>query len=176
MMDSTQYSLDEIRQHPKFPFDDWPKDDISFLMAELYWSELIRSILGDEMNHYTPLFDTQRDGNPILDITNQTALRGLRLLMIENEENKPLYPQKTGMEAFYGLQPFTNISRLPDGETSVYELVMVVSIDERYLSYFEYLVRLHCCDYVSIEQMDKAIAVYETKFEFFDPNADLSED
>jgi hypothetical protein len=53
---------------------------------------------------------------------------------------------------------------------------MCVSIDDRYTSYFEYLVRLHCCDYVSVEQMEEAIVVYEDKFSMRDPTADLSED
>jgi hypothetical protein len=175
-MTDSQFNLAEIRQHPKFPFEAWQEDDVSFLMLELYWAELVREILGDKMQNYTPLWDTQRDGNPILTITNQTTLRGLRLVMIANEDNKPLYPEKTGTEAFYGLQPFTNIGRLPDGETQVYELVMLVSIDERFLDYFAYLVRLHCCDNVSMEQMDEANAIYEAKFGFADPPADLSED
>jgi hypothetical protein len=176
MMDSTQFSLDDIRRHPKFPFDAWQEDDVSFLMLELYWAELVRVILGDEMVNYAPLWDTERDGNPILAITNQTARRGLRLIMIANEDNKPLYPNKTGQDAFYALQPFTNMGRLPDGETPVYELVMVVSLDDRYTSYFEYLVRLHCCDYASIEQMEEAIAAYEAKFSMADPTDELSED
>lgn len=175
-MDNTQYTLDDIRRHPKFPFDAWREDDVSFLMLELYWAELVRVILGGEMDNYTALFDTQRDGNPILDITNQTVRRGLRLIMIENEENKPPYPVKTGPSAVYGLYPFTNNSFLPDGETPVYELVMAVSLDDRYVSYFEYLVRLHCCDYASMEQMEQEIAIYEAKFSMADPTADLSED
>jgi hypothetical protein len=175
-MVSPQFTLDDIRRHPKFPFDAWQTDDISFLMLELYWAELVRVILGDEMVNYTALWDTERDGNPILTITNQTARRGLRLIMLENEEKKPPYPEKTGPDAFYCLHPFMNNTRLPDGETPVVELVMCVSIDDRYTSYFEYLLRLHCCDYVSVEQMEEAIVVYEDKFSMRDPTADLSED
>lgn len=174
MMDNTQFTLDDIRRHPKFPFDAWQEDDVSFLMLELYWAELVRVVLGDEMVKYAPLWDTERDGNPILAITNQSARRGLRLIAIANEDNKPLYPNKSGPDAFYGLQPFMNVGRLPDGETPVDELVMVVSLDDRYTSYFEYLVKLHCCDYASMEQMEEAIAAYEAKFEMADPTADLS--
>lgn len=175
-MDSTQFSLDDIRRHPKFPFDAWREDDVSFLMLELYWAELVRVILGDEMANYTPLWDTDRGGNPILDITNQTARRGLRLILIENEENKPRYPENTGPVAFYSLYPFMNNSFLPDGETPVDELGMFLKLDERYTSYFEYLVRLHCCDYASVEQMEEAIAIYEAKFAMADPTAELPED
>jgi hypothetical protein len=175
-MDSPQFTLDDIRRHPKFPFDAWQTDDVSFLMLELYWAELVRVILGDEMANYLPLWDTERDGNPILTITNQTARRGLRLIMIENEENKPPYPEKTGPSAFYSLYPFTSDSFLPDGETPINELGMFLRLDERYTSYFEYLVRLHCCDYVSVERMEEEISIYEDKFSMRDPTADLSED
>ncbi len=145
-------------------------------MLELYWAALVRVILGDEMANYTPLFDTERDGNPILTLTNQTARRGLRLVMIENEENKPLYPEKAGPDAFYALYPFMNIGRLPDGETPVEELGMFLTLDERYVSYFEYLVRLHCCDYVSVERMEEEIAIYEAKFSMADPAAEIPDD
>ncbi len=145
-------------------------------MLELYWAELVCLMLGDEMVNYKALFDTQRDGNPILDITNQTARRGLRLIMITNNENKPPYPEKNGADAFYSLYPFTNNSFLSDGETPVQELGMFLTLDERYLSYLEYLVRLNCCDYVSMEKMEEAIAEYEVKFAMRDPDADLSED
>lgn len=175
-MDSTKFTLDDIRRHPKFPFADWKQDDVSFLMLELYWAELARAILGDEMSNYTALFDTQRDGNPILDITNQTTRRGLRLIMIENEENWPQYPAQTGKDTFYALHPFLNNSFLPDGTTPVVELGMFLALDERYLSYFEYFVRLHCCDYAPMEKTEQAFVEYEKKFEMADNTAYLFDD
>jgi hypothetical protein len=175
-MADTQFSLEDIRRHPKFPFDAWKRDDICFLMLELYWAELVRSVLGDEMANYAPLFDTERDGNPILTLTNLNARRGLRLIMIENVENKPKYPEKTGPDAFYSFYPFTNNGLLPDGETSVEELGMFITLDERFTSYFEYLVKLHCCDYASMAQMEEAIVAYEDKLGIRDPTAGLSDD
>jgi hypothetical protein len=174
--DDPQFTLDDIRRHPKFPFPDWRQDDASFLMLELYWAELVRFVMGAELAHYAPLWDTERDGNPMLTITNQTAQRGLRLIMIDNDDAKPLYPDKTGLDAFYALQPFLNTGRLPDGQTPVDELVLLVSPDERYLEYFAYLIRLHCCDYVSAAQMEEAIGKYESQFGFATLPADLSED
>jgi hypothetical protein len=175
-MTSPQFTLEDIRRHPKFPFPDWKEDDISFLMLEIYWAELVRQILGDEMVNYTPLWDTERDGNPILTITNVNARRGLRLVMIENDEKKVPYPEKTGADAFYALYPFISHGRLPDGETPVEELGMFLQLDERYGSYFEYLVRLHCCDYVTIDRMEEEIISYESKFSMADRTTDLPED
>jgi hypothetical protein len=175
-MADTEFSLEDIRRHPKFPFDAWKQDDICFLMLELYWAELVRGILGDEMANYAPLFDTERDGNLILTLTHLKARRGLRLIMIENVENKPKYPEKKGPDAFYSLYPFMNNGLLPDGETSVEELGMFITLDERYISYFEYLVKLHCCDYASMEQMEEAIIAYEVKFGMGDRAAELSDD
>lgn len=175
-MSSPQLTLNDLRKHPKFPFNAWQEDDVSFLMLQRYWAELVRVMLGDEMANYTPLWETARDANPILTITNQTARRGLRLIMIENEEDKPAYPEKVGPGAFYSLYPFMNDSFLPDGQTPVWELGMFLKLDERYASYFEHLVRLHCCDYVSVEQMEKEIANYEAKFSMTDPMGDGSDD
>lgn len=175
-MNSPKFSLDDIRRHPNFPFDAWQQEDVSFLMLELFWAERVRLILGDEMANYVPLFDTERDGNPILTLTNQVARRGLRLVVLENEEDKPPYPKKSGPEAFYSLYAYMNIGRLSEDDTPVDELVMLVRVDDRYNSYFEALLRQHCCDYASTEQMEDSIATYEAKFSMGNPAADLSED
>lgn len=171
-MGSTQLSLDDIRRHPKFPFDAWKEDDASFQMLKLYWTELVREILGDEMANYMPLWETERDGNPILTITNPAARRGLRLILMDNEHDKPAYPEKTGAEAFYALCPFMNDSFLPDGLTPVCELGMFLKLDERCASDFEHLLRLHCCDYVAVDQMEKEIGIYEAKFSMTNSSAD----
>jgi len=37
--------LEQIKQHPDFPFRDFRSDDLQFLMLELYWAELLRDSL-----------------------------------------------------------------------------------------------------------------------------------
>jgi hypothetical protein len=174
-MDRSQFALIDSRRHPKFPFVRWQEDDVSFSMLKLYWAEVVRLVLGDEMASYAPLFETERDGNPILTLTNPVARRGLRLIVLENEDDAP-HPDKGGADARHSLYPFLNTSCLPDGVTSVDELVMLVKLDDRYISSFEHLVQLHCCDYVSAEQMEEAIVTYEAKVVLGDLTVELPKD
>lgn len=174
-MATSDYTLEDIRQHPAFPFQDWRKDDFQFLMLELYWAERVRTVLGDDMAGFAPLFDTDRDGNPILDVTNPGALRGLRLVVSENEEGKPVHPQSTGPGAFYPLYAFLNVGRLPDGETAVDELVLLVSLDERFSDHVDTFIRWHCIEAVSTEEVEALLAEYEDNVGMGDSDMDLSD-
>lgn len=175
-MAAPTYSLDEIRRHPAFPFPNWEEDDFQFLMLELYWAERVRALLGDDLAGYRPAFDTERDGNPILTLTNMESRRGLRLVVIENDEGKPPYPDATGPGAFYPLYGFMNQGRLPDGETKVDELVLLVALDERFAQYVDLLVTWFCKENLTPSQMEDRLQQYEKQLGQSDPDAQLSDD
>lgn len=174
-MSPPTYTLEDIRQHPAFPFPDWQEDDFQFLLLELYWAERVRAVLGEDMSGFTPLYDTERDGNPIVTLTHTGALRGLRLVVIENDEGKPAYPDATGPGAFYPLYPFLNSSRLPDGETPVEELVLLVALDERMSDHVDAFIRWHCIDNLAGEELEARLQKYESDLGQSDPDADLSD-
>ncbi|WP_394196597.1 hypothetical protein [Litoreibacter albidus] len=175
-MNSPTYTLDDIRRHPAFPFPAWPNDDHQFLMLELYWAERVRELLGEDLSGYAPLFDTDRDGNPILTLTNTQQARGLRLVVLENENAKPVYPDSKGPDAFYGLYGFTNKGRLPDGTTQVDELVLLVHLDERYAKHFDSFVKWHCVENLPMSEMERRLQEYETEIGQSSPDADFSDD
>ncbi|HMB14179.1 MAG TPA: hypothetical protein VKN37_09240 [Roseovarius sp.] len=168
-------TLDDIRQHPAFPFPGWQTDDFQFLMLKLYWAERVRAVLGPDMAGFAPLFDTERDGNPILSVTHSGLLRGLRLVVHENDKGKPVYPDATGSGAFYPVYAFLNTGRLPDGETPVNELVLLVSLDERMSEHVDAFIRWHCLETLPADEMEGLLLKYETEFGRIDPDADLSD-
>lgn len=155
------YTLTDIRQHPAFPFADWRTDDLQFLMLELYWAERVRAVLGNDIAGYVPLFDTERDGNPILNVVHRDSLRGLRLIVREKEEGKPVYPDAVGLGVAYPLQPFMNKGRLEDGETPVNQLVLSVLLDERVSDHVDTFIRRHCIECASVDEMEALIRRYE---------------
>jgi len=170
-MSTPAYTLDDIRRHPAFPFVGWQDDDLQFLMLEMYWAERVRGLLGDDLHGFTPQFDTDRDGNPILTVTNLETLRGLRLVVIENDEGKPISPNATGADGFYGLYGFMNGSRLPDGETPVDELVLLVHLDERFAPYFDQFVTAYCKDGETPDQMEARLQAYEADLKQSQPDS-----
>ncbi|GFE52388.1 hypothetical protein So717_41410 [Roseobacter cerasinus] len=164
------YTLADIRAHSSFPFRNWRTEDFEFLMLELYWAERVRSVLGEDMAGFEPLYDTERDGNPILSVTHAGSLRGLRVVVNENDDAKPLYPEATGPDAFYPLYAFLNDGRLPDGETPVNELVLLVSLDERMSEQIDAFIRWHCIEEKSVDEMEALFLRYETDFGQIDPD------
>ena len=175
-MSTPAFTLDDIRRHPAFPFAGWQEDDLQFLMLEMYWAERVRGLLGEDLSGFSPQFDTDRDGNPILTVTNLETLRGLRLVVIENDEDKPVYPDATGAAGFYGLYGFMNDGRLPDGETPVDELVLLVHLDERYAPHFDALVTAYCKDGDTPDQMEARLQAYEAQLKQSSPGDDHDDD
>lgn len=166
---------DIIRRHPAFPFPDWQTDDVQFLMLKRYWAEYVRSILGADVAGFTPLYDIERDGNPILSLVHSGTLRGLRLVVHSNDAGKPVYPDATGPGAFYPLYAFLNRGCLPDGETPVNELVLLVSPDARKSGYVDAFIRLHCLEGMAADEMEAQLLKYETDLGQVDPDTDLSD-
>ncbi|MBT0956833.1 hypothetical protein IV417_05510 [Alphaproteobacteria bacterium KMM 3653] len=149
--------LKEICQHPDYPFRGWEKNDLEFLMLELFWAEFVNGVLGDELAHYGPWFDGQRDGNPILHIVNRRALYGLRVIVLENEDNLQEFPQVAGVGTYYPFFSHMNWGYLPDGETKVNELVIVCRLDENFALYepdIKALMQRHCVDYAPHEELE----------------------
>ncbi|WP_227271505.1 hypothetical protein [Roseobacter weihaiensis] len=175
-MTPPSYTLADIRRHSAFPFSDWRTEDFEFLMLELYWAERVRAVLGEDMAGFAPLYDAERDGNPILSVTHSGSLRGLRLVVNENDDAKPVYPEATGPGAFYPLYAFLNSGRLPDGETPVNELVLLVSLDERVSEHVDAFIRWHCIEGKSVDEMEALLLKYETDFGQIDSDAEFSDE
>jgi hypothetical protein len=76
---------DQIKNHPLFPFGDFKSNDLAFLLLELYWAELFKSVLTEEgeltLDRWQPQSPADRDGNPILHVVDRSVmpLRALRI-------------------------------------------------------------------------------------------------
>ena len=88
-------NLDQLKRHPYYPFRDFGGNDLSFLLLELYWAELLRLTLrsaqGAEnpVSLLKPVYPAERDGNPILHVINRSlpVPRVLRIIQRFNTEN-----------------------------------------------------------------------------------------
>lgn len=150
------YNLAAIKDHPEFPFSAWQSDDVAFLMTELYWAELAREVIGSEpaaLGEWQPLFETTRDGNPILSLANTRALRSLRVVM--------LGPRETEGDPDPDVTPFLGETYLDDGETEILELGMFARISLETEPVIRELIEHHCLRHDPPEMLEAMIAAFE---------------
>ena len=157
------YSLDQIKSHPNFPFDDFLTNDISFLMVELYWPELFKEIMGDAWGDWIPSQEAARDGNPVFSVHNRTEGRALRVIQKYNEESKPPYPQARGAGAYYGLQPWLGNTLTPDGEEELIELVMASDCSAQSEQENSRFIREHCLNKIAPDRLEELIVEFEQR-------------
>lgn len=104
--------LSEIKKHPLFPFADFRKNDASFLMLELFWTQVAQEALGEALSEKcVPLQDCERDVeeeyNPVvLDFWIPEIRRGARVILRENYDNQPYMHDAKGDEKFTAYFPF----------------------------------------------------------------------
>lgn len=165
LTDAPQFTLDQIKAHIDFPFADWETNDLSFLLSELYWAEIVSDVLGGVVENWQPIYETDRDGNPILTLTNLEFRRGLRIIQHINDDEKPLYPQANGPEAFYPFYVFRNIAKVTEEEMEIEELVLLAIPSEQSEELARKFITLHCVDKISADVLESTIADFEKQFE-----------
>lgn len=108
--------LEEYKNNPLFPFSDFRTDDASFLMLELFWTQLVREALGEKLaEKCVPLQDCDRDNgedlfyDPVMiDFWIPEMRRGARVSLIENHKNLPIFTKDTkGIDRFNSYHGFT---------------------------------------------------------------------
>lgn len=168
-------TLDQLKRHPLFPFRDFPSNDLSFLLLELYWAELFRDVLaqagGDAgISNWIPQTPAQRaDANPVLHLTDQSAapFRELRIIQRFNLANLPELdldhpsPVRFTGDAYVPFVPdLTAGAVAADGETPVEELVISSDISEACERLNRQLIVKWCVSRASVEEMREALNQY----------------
>lgn len=95
--------IEEYKNNPLFPFVDFRNNDASFMMLELFWTDLVRETLGEELSQKcVPLQDIERDNgeeyfhDPVMiDFWIPEMRRGVRVSLLENYENLPNFTNDT---------------------------------------------------------------------------------
>ena len=158
------YSLAQIKAHPKFPFEDFLRDDVSFLMAELYWPELFKDVMQEAVSDWEPYgVPAARDGNPIFSVFSRASGRAFRVIQKFNEDGKPRYPDATGAAAYYPVQPWMNNSLTPRGDQELLELVLFSDCSALAEDINRTFIIHHCVKKQSADEMEKLIALYERR-------------
>ena len=166
-------TLPEIKRHPSFPFRDFVTEDLSFLLLELYWAELFRSVLqdaGHPAQDWVPMFPADRlEGNPILFLTNRTLqpFREIRIIQNSNPDKLPelnlehLAPMHFTGDAYVPFVPgLTYGATDSDGVTPAEELVLHSDVSEACERLNRSFLRKWCVEHVSVASMQEALNAY----------------
>lgn len=165
-MTQTNYDLEDIKKHPAFPFADFEDNPLSFLMLELYWAELFRSVLGSQVQNWRPSDMAQPDGNPIFSAVHAHNGRSVRVVQKRNDEGKPSYPSAVGIGAHYPFQAWLNAQTPAPPASSTddrFELVIFADISDEAEKQTRHFTQLYCIEGLSSDDLEKAIVAYEDK-------------
>ncbi len=157
-------TLDKIKNHPQFPFVNFQKNNIDFLMLELYWVELFSDILGENIvKSWKPeLVADQEDGNPIFVVANRNnnVPRIIRVIQRFNIRALPELNLNTLDTIYFTDDAFVpyapDISRGAtdfDMLTQVDELVISSTVSDDCEKIFREHIKLWCVDLVSLDTM-----------------------
>ncbi len=167
--------LDDIKRHHRYPFADFVTNDLSLLMLEMYWAELIGSILikaGNETSAlgWLPAVPADRlEGNPILQIIDRGTVppRQLRIIQKFNSTDAPAFDLATLAklrytdEVYVPYSPSLTYEGLDeDGETPIEELVIFSDISDPCERLHRQFVTKWCIDRVSVPSMHEMVAEY----------------
>lgn len=167
-------TLDQIKRHAFFPFRDFKTNDLAFLLLELYWAELFKSILteaGDPgLLDWKPQSPADRtDGNPIFHVIDRSLqpARALRIIQRFNGENlaelnleNPSPLRFTG-DAYVPFVPGLTYGALDqDGATPIEELVISSDISEPCEQLNRQMILRWCAERVLVAQMQREINDY----------------
>jgi hypothetical protein len=152
-------TLDEIKSHPKYPFDDIEDDEV-FLMLELFWAQWFRETLGPKAHDWLTSCAAERDGNPILYVSNENISRAFVLIHKRNEDNKPSYKVDPA-NGHFPIQPCLGDQLSPDGEKVGDILNFFCDCTPEAEAEATKFAKMFCVDCASIDDVEKAISDYE---------------
>lgn len=131
-------TLDEIKQHPSYPFLDFATNDASFLLLELFWTQVAREALGEDLSaSAVPLMQAQQeDGNPILFFRLPDLEGGLgraaRVILKTNEAEQPALSDATRPNKFDYYRP---VDFLADSSPARFDVYSEQRIDALLINY-----------------------------------------
>jgi len=153
-------TLEEIKKHPNYPFKNFRKDNIEFLMLELYWAELFKDSLKEDAAGLwvTELPADREEGNPMLFVVNREVNppRIVRVIQRFNDERFPelnldtFEPVRFKNDAYVAYAPDITRGGLDDDmKTPVDELVISSSVSESCEKHFKMCIKLWCIEFVN---------------------------
>lgn len=168
--------LEQIKQHPDFPFRDFRRNDLQFLMLELYWAELLRDSLPKAIAaDWGPEWAADPlDGSPILSVSNRKLMppRMLDIIQTFNDDQSPELNLETWELItyrgdvhipFYPSLTYGGLDQ--DMETPIEELVIYSDVSEVCERMVRDYIRLWCVERISEDQMDEVQKAYWERFD-----------
>lgn len=160
--------LSEIKKHPNFPFRNFRKNDLEFLLLELYWATLFKETIGEPSHtQWVAEFPADREeGNPILFLANRRATppRIIRIIQRFNEQHLPEFNLDTfddlsfKNDAYVPFVPGVTVGALDeDMVTPIDELVISSDISNCCERYVREYIRLWCDELIPSEELNDCI-------------------
>lgn len=162
-MAAPESDLRALMAHRAFPFADWQSNDLSFLMLERFWAEFFRDIVGPTASEWRQRFPIPRDGNPIITVGHPRTRRAFRVIVTVNEDDLPVYPERSDDGSYYLLTAFMNNADELDGLPPWNELGFFAEMNPAMLDDARFFIRAHCVDGASQEEMERWILDYERR-------------
>lgn len=156
-------TLEQIKAHPAFPFVRFREDEPQYMMVELYWLELWKTVLGPVSAEYVAWLepDGAQEGNPIFSALHEPPSRGVVIKSKWMEEGQSHW---RGGGRYFPFQPY--VARYPVGtegpEPSVMTLVMLADVSAEAEQHVSEFLRAFCVERVSWEELEAKCAAYES--------------
>jgi hypothetical protein len=161
-------NISDYKKHPLFPFSDFRENDASFLLLELFWTQLVKETIGEELSQKcVPLQDFERDNGPepfhnpvMIDFWMPSLNRGARISLTENFNNYPLLADAKGDERFSAYYPFVyyvNYRRLPDNSKDIEQIVLCSDMSDSSLQSTQKKLREFLIDQISVKEIEEMI-------------------
>jgi Icc-related predicted phosphoesterase len=174
-------NLEQLKNHPLYPFNNFQSDDLTFLLLELYWAELFSDVFANAQNSNCLLSDwtarspaEREDGNPIFNVINHSTQpsRALRIIQRFNTEHlvelnlDKLSPVKFIGDAYVAFVPgLTYEATDDDGITPIEELVISSDISESCERLNTFFIKKWCIEHVSIATMQTILDDFWAKIQ-----------
>ena len=158
----------DYKKHPLFPFADFRTNDASFLLLELFWTQVAREALGEELSQQCrPLQKCERDDGPepfynplMIDFWIPEMRRGVKVVLQENFDNSVLRINAKGKERFQCYDPFGFHGQYrgvtgPDDE--IEQIVFGSDLQDDSIQSTQNGMRAFLIDKISLEEVDRLV-------------------
>lgn len=173
-----QLSVNDYKKHPLFPFADFRTNDASFLLLELFWTQVAREALGEELSQQcVSLQACERDDGEepfydplMIDFWIPDMRRGAKVTLNENYESLPhCTPEMKGDQRFkcYGSYLFYGQYRGVTGpDDEIEQIVFASDLTDDAITFVQQGLRQFFIEKISLEEIDRQQKEYSKKMNF----------
>jgi hypothetical protein len=160
-MNEWEEKFQRLKRHALYPFAKYREDESQYMLLELFWTYLFKSVVGGDPNGEWSSWrapDPDREGNPIFSAANLRLARGTTVTRHPGPEDPDVK-----IWGYFPFQPYLNHSS-PEEATSnqaILEFCFLADVSEESEAYARKFWKWFCIDGVSEVQMEAELTRYE---------------